>query len=211
VAAIKAAIPAGARQMPLAATQLPERILRLLTEAEFQSVGEVMEQLAMDENRILDLEGFGQKELEELKKALEGLTFPEPAPQPEPEPVEPAPAAEPEPEMSALAEVEAVRPEPESGLSRTAEAAELTAEAAVAEAPEALEEIETEEEEEEDVEDLADKDEEEELEDGSRKKGKKKSKKKGAVEITFDEDLGIYVTRKKRKPGRLKDYLDGTE
>jgi hypothetical protein len=42
-----------------------------------------------------------------------------------------------------------------------------------------------------------------------KKKGKKKGKKKAAVEITFDEDLGMFITRKKRKPGRAKDEMFG--
>jgi len=45
--------------------------------------------------------------------------------------------------------------------------------------------------------------------DDDRKKGKKKGKKKPAVEITFDEDLGMFITRKKRKPGRAKDEMFG--
>jgi hypothetical protein len=56
----------------------------------------------------------------------------------------------------------------------------------------------------EEAEDLEDKD-EEEVDEAGKKKVKKKGKKKGAVEITFDEEKGVYVTRKKRKAGRSKD------
>ncbi len=190
VAAIKATIPAAARRTPLAQAGLSDRLVRLLTDAEFQSVGEVMEQLALDEKRISGLEGFGAKELEELKQALAGLTFPEPEPQPEPEPT-PEPAT-PAPEAAvAAAAVEAVEAVP---------AAEATAEApaadeAVSASPEA-----------EEAEDLEDKD-EDELDENGKKKAKKKGKKKGTVEITFDEEKGVYVTRKKRKAGRSKDDL----
>jgi N utilization substance protein A len=225
VAAIKAAIPAAARQMPLAAAQLPERALRLLSEADFQTVGDVLEQLAVNEDRILGLEGFGPKLMDELKAALAQVTFPEPeaeAPPPAPEAEAAAPEAPTAPEAVAEAlapTAEAPAPAAEAPApvvegAAPVEIAEAQAEGAagpepapaVAE-PEAAEEGE----ELEEVEEFEDKDEDEVDEDGDQKKGKKKGKKKVAVEITFDEDLGMFVTRKKRKPGRLKDLFDGSE
>ena len=73
VAAIKAAIPAAARKMPLAEAHLPENLTRLLTEAEFKMVGDVMEQLALDEKRLLDIEGLGDKLVDQLVDGLQAI------------------------------------------------------------------------------------------------------------------------------------------
>jgi N utilization substance protein A len=222
VAAIKATIPATAYQLPLAQANLPERVLRVLTDAEFKTVGEVMEQMALDEDRILGLEGFGPKMLDELKAALAAVVLPaEPVVEEAPAAVPPTaeeaappaaeaaavqPAAEaPVAEMTLAAQAapEAPALEAEAALVAAAEAvadetvtadAALEAEAVGVGAPVEVEEIE---------EDGADKD----SDDEDRKKGKKKGKKKGAVEITYDEDLGMFITRKKRKPGRAKDDI----
>lgn len=193
VAAIKAAIPVAARQMPLADAHLPENIQRLLTEAEFKTVGEVMEQLALGESRLLGLEGFGPKALEELKAVLAGLTFPEPQPEPV---VEPAPAPEVAPAEAAPGEAAAAEAAP--GVEGDA----AVAEAAVVEGAEAVGEGE------EWVEGEAKVDGEGEAGEEEGKKGTKKGKKKGTVEVTFDEELGVYITRKKRKPGRIKDFFE---
>ena len=194
VAAIKASIPAPARKMPLRETPLPENLVRLLTDAEFATVGDVLEQLAIDEKRLLDIEGLGPKALEELKAALGSLTFPEPQPEPQPQ-AEPQPSAE-------VAAVTAAPPA-EAGAEVVApEGAEGVAAEAVPGAPEAVEVGEA-------VGAPGEKDEgEEEEEVDELGKKKKKSKKKGATEVTFDEELGVYITRKKRKPGRIKDFFE---
>ena len=132
----------------------------------------------------LALEGFGPKVMEELKAGLATITLPEPSPAPEPSaPVEAAAvAAEP---AAAVAPAEAV-----------AAAIALASEAAEPEAEQSFEEIIG-----EDEGDSDDKD---------KKKGKKKGK--GAQrEIVYDEDLGMYITRKKRKAGRVKEWEDFEE
>jgi len=193
VAAIKASIPAPARKMLLREAQLPENLVRLLTEAEFATVGDVLEQLAIDEKRLLDIEGLGPKALEELKAALSSLTFPEPQPEPEPQ-AEPQPSAEAALTAAPPAEAGAEVAAPEAAEGAAAEAAPATGEAVeVGEGVEAPGEKD-EGEEEEEVDELG--------------KKKKKSKKKGATEVTFDEELGVYITRKKRKPGRIKDFFE---
>ncbi len=197
VEAIKATIPAAAHRVTLAEANLPDRVLRALTDADFKSVGQVMEQLALDQDRILGLEGFGPKMLDDLKAALAAVTLPEDA-------VEvAAPVAEvaAEPAVAELATAEGAAPAPVvDGIA--GEAVAVPAEGEAAEGAEGVvegaEEATTDE-------DAADKD-----DDSDDKKGKKKGKKKGAVEITFDEDLGMFITRKKRKPGRAKDELFGT-
>jgi len=231
VAAIMATIPAAAYQLLLADAKLPDRVLRALLDVDFKNVGQVMEQMALDEDRILALEGFGPKMLDELKTALAAVVLPEP---PAPEIVA-EPPAEPETPGVVVAPAEAAANQPvvTEGAPVAAEALQgAAAAAAVAEQPaasgvradltaaapadEAAPAAEGEEEAEgegetgeaiavEGEEELADKD----SDDDDKKKDKKKGKKKGAVEITFDEDLGMFITRKKRKPGRAKDEVFG--
>jgi hypothetical protein len=198
VEAIKASIPLAAHRVPLADANLPDRVYRALFDADFRTVGQVMEQLALDEDRILGLEGFGPKMLDDLKAALAAVQLPaEVAEAPEAQPeAATAPAEAP---VAEVATAEAVAPAVETPVAGEAVAAAPEGEAAVAVegAAEATEEESTEEE--------ADKDDDSD----DKKGGKKKGKKKGAVEITYDEDLGMFITRKKRKPGRAKDDMFG--
>jgi N utilization substance protein A len=192
VAAIKAAIPALARKMPLSEAKLPENLNRLLADTEFKTVGDILEQLAIDEKRLLDIEGLGPKALDELKAAMGSLTFPQPEPEPQPEAV-------------VVAEPTAT----EGAAAVTApEGAEGAAETATEETGEAAEEGEEGGEGTEATGDKDESDEDGEVDETGAKKGKKKSKKKGTTEVTFDEELGVYITRKKRKPGRIKDFFE---
>jgi transcription termination/antitermination protein NusA len=201
VEAIKATIPAAAHRVTLAEANLPDRVLRALTDADFKTVGQVMEQLALDQDRILGLEGFGPKMLDDLKTALAAVTLPDDTVEvaaPEPD-VMAAPA---DPAVAEVAQAEGAAPAPVvDGV-----AGEAVALPAEGEAVEGAEGVAEEGEETATDEDAADKDDDSD----DKKKDKKKGKKKGAVEITFDEDLGMFITRKKRKPGRAKDDVFGT-
>lgn len=226
VQAIKATIPLAAYKMRLSELGLSDRVYRLLTDADMNSIGVVMEELAISDDRILSLEGFGPKMLDELKAAIEKVVFPEPEVkaviEPEPdddlEPLAPPVMAPPFP----------VSPETDDDLFGVADKIKAEAEAIPAELPpaewtvdgQAVPELETEaeaeaegeaetegEDTEAEEEGLENKDEEDEDLGISRKKVKK-AKKKPSVEITYDEDLGMFVSRKKRKPGRLKDLFD---
>lgn len=223
VQAIKATIPLVAYKMRLAELGLSDRVYRLLSDAELNSIGVVMEELAISDDRILALEGFGPKMLDELKAALEKVTFPEPEAK-----VEAAEAeleAEPTPAPT-LAPPFPISEEPDEDLFGIADRAK--AEARAAEAPkgvleaeaipavlppaewtvdgEEVPELESDEAEDE-AEGTENKDDEDD-ELGTGRKKTKKGKKKTSVEITYDEDLGMFVSRKKRKPGRLKDLFD---
>ncbi len=193
VAAIKATINKAAYKVKLRESGLPDRAVGILLDAEYESVGAVMEQMAIDENRILGLDGIGPKVMDELKTALAAMQFPEPELAPEPT-AEAGPVAE-----AAVSTMEAAAP--------TAEAALVEGEAAVAPAPEGTAETpDAVEGEGEPVKGLIG---DEEEEDDPSKPGKKKAKKKdkGATrEVTFNEELGVLVATKKRKPGRLKDW-----
>lgn len=197
-AAIRAAIPAGARKMPLAELGLADPIFRALTEAEYKTVGDVMETLALDENRLLSIEGFNERYLEEVKNTIGQMTFPE----------------EPEPELAeAVAEAEVAAPVTEDGAAPPTEAVEAEAPVAAAPEQEAVAVPAGEAEEEEEIEDFEAKDEEDEEEEDAtgKKKGKKKAKKRPTVEITYDEELGVYIKQKKRKASRGGDLLGGLE
>ena len=193
VAVIKSTINPVAYKVTLAESGLPEKVVKLLLEGDYGSLGQVMEQMAIDEDRILGLDGFGPKVMEELKAALTTIQMPEPA-------AEPAPA---QPEIPV--EAAAVAPaEPGAPVTEGVPAEAVAVEAVPAvpgaegEPVQSFEEIIGEEEEEE--------------EGGAKDKKKGKKKGKGTQrEIVFDEDLGMFIAKKKRKAGRLKDWEEFTE
>jgi N utilization substance protein A len=223
----KEKIPVTAFDMPIEELNLSEGLTRLLSEAEYKTVGDLMLQLELDSDAILGLNGIGPKAMEKIELSLAEVTFPQPVIE---EPVEVEEeaveeAAIPETEISEeVSETEEVSVEPEAvEIEPTADvevtqdeelvpAAEI--EAAEAEPTEVLKE-ETVEEEEElpstleeifalkpdafDV-DLATTDfeeEEEEEEIGARKKKKKKKKK--YVEMEYDPDQDVVIVKRKRK------------
>lgn len=211
VAEVRAGIPAAAYQLAITEVGLGDKLAETLAEAGFETVGAVLEQLALNRDRILALNGVGPKTLEDLQARLGALTFAEPEAEPEPEPV-PEPEAAPEVEAVAAREPlvaeafappqpplapEAVpadggEPAAEVDEAQAAPSAPLRAGAEAEAAPAALEEplIEVEE-------FFEDEDEEDEA---SKKKKKKKGKSKAKRrEIEFDEELGVYITKRKRK------------
>ncbi|MCJ7514316.1 MAG: hypothetical protein MUO23_15295, partial [Anaerolineales bacterium] len=205
LAAVREGIPASAHQVGLDQVGLSERVLSLLTEAGYESAAAVMQQLGMDSDRILSIDGFGPKAMEEVQLALSSYAFPMPEPEVE------APAAEPEAEAGAGAGVEGLEvlaetaeaEQPlagEPGAVGEAEAAppslEATFEAVSLEISQAALAGAAEEE-----------DEQPEAAEAAGGK-KKKKRKKGALE--FDPASGTMVVRKRRKPGRTgwgDDYL----
>ncbi|GAB4570772.1 MAG: hypothetical protein Fur0017_18060 [Anaerolineales bacterium] len=193
LAAIRAEIPAAAFSMPLdQATDLKEHIFNILTEAGYETVGQLMFDMKTDQNKVLGLAGIGGKAITNIEETLAALTFPEPV-------------AEPKAEESAET-VEAV----------VAEAAPVVEEPAAEKPAEKKKESKrVVEEEEEDGEVSKDGINLDELfsikpemfqsaagaeDDSDDKKKGKKGKKKG-VALEFDEDLGEVVTRKKHKRG----------
>ena len=84
--AVRSEIPAGAYVCSLQdADVLSERLLATLEEAEYQTVGQVMEELAMNPDAILALPGVGPKVLEKLLSTLTELAVVLPEPEPEPD------------------------------------------------------------------------------------------------------------------------------
>lgn len=191
ISAAQADVPAAAFNMPLEqATGLKEHIFNILTEAGYETIGQLMFDMKANANKVLGLAGIGSKAIQNIEETLSGLTFPEP-------------------------EAVAVKEEVVETVAVTTEVTAPTEETPTAEKPaerkkEAKKVVEKEEEDGEVSKDGVSLDElfqmkpemfqtagEGEDESGDKKKDKK-GKKKG-VALEFDEALGEVVTRKKHK------------
>ncbi len=222
VVAARAEIPVTAFTMSIYDAGIKEHILNILTEAEFETVGDLMLALKVDADKVLGLAGIGPKAMENIEESLAALTFPEPEPEPEAEPVaeaEEIPVGEQvvEPEAAVEAPVEEAQeaPLPQADVQPEAvlEVVETSAEEKVKEKKHRKDEEEISEDSDLVKDDVSldelfalkemfqtgrvDDDEEEPSE--GKKKGKKKKKKH--VEIEYDEELGEVVARKKHKRG----------
>jgi transcription termination/antitermination protein NusA len=199
LAAARAEIPVAAFSMPLdQATELKEHIFNILTEAGYETVGQVMFDLKTNQNKILGLAGIGGKAITNIEESLAALTFPEPVAEPE--------------VAQAVEVVESV----ETAVEVVAEPATveelIAAEKQAEKKKEAKRAVEEKEEDGEVSKDGVNLDElfqmkpemfqpaEGAEDDSDDKKKGKKGKKKG-VALEFDEKLGEVVTRKKHKRG----------
>ncbi len=192
VAQIKASIPRSARATTLPELGIENPLLRVLTDGEYRSAGDLLEVLALDENRLLRLEGFRPDYLDQVKAALATKTFPaDPEPEATAEPVAEAAA----PVAEAPAQAEAVAPTGEAA----APAAEGVEGEAAAEGDEDAESLEFK----DDA--LGDDDDDDDKKKGGKKKGKKS---KTGVELTYDDELGVYIKTKKRKASRAGDLFE---
>ena len=98
-------IPPEAFEIPMEDFQVSDRVYAVISEAGYQTVGDLMMQMEMDPDAILKLSGMGPKAMRELETAIEKIK--EEAKPAEPEIVEPEAATEeltPEGEHAALAE-----------------------------------------------------------------------------------------------------------
>lgn len=219
VAAARAEIPVTAFDMSIYDAGLKEHILNILTEAEYQNVGDLILTLKLDTDKVLGLAGIGPKAIENIEETLAGLTFPEPEPEPEPETET---AAEGAPEAGQVAEDVAAAESPgtdEQGEAQPEAVAEGVAEASAEEKVEEKKDGEELTEDSDLVKDDVSLDKvfalkemfetgrvevaEEEPPDDKKKKKKKKKKH---VEIEYDEELGEVVARKKHKRGGDDDF-----
>jgi N utilization substance protein A len=216
----RADIPETAFDMPLEQAGIKEHIFNILIEAGFETVGDLILKMKLDQNSVLGLPGVGPKAIENIEEALAAITYPEPAPLAEPV-VDSKPEAEAQPE----AVLEAAAPE---ATVETIVPADLSIETVpVEEVP--LDEVKAKAKKEprkkiqEEAEDEGHKDgvsldelftmkpeifqssdSDEDDDDKGKKKGKKGKKKSVALE--FDEDLGEVVSRKKHKRGGNDDF-----
>lgn len=192
LAAARAEIPAGAFAMPIIEVAgIKEHVINILTEAGYETIGQVMFDLKTNQNKVLGLAGISPRAITTIEEAFAALTFPEPAPAPEAlapaETVEVVAESLPVVEMP-VGEKPADR---KKDAKRSAEEEEEDGEVSkdgvsldelFQMKPEMFQPAATGEEESDD-----------------KKKGKKVKKKSVALE--FDEDLGEVVSRKKHKRG----------
>jgi N utilization substance protein A len=225
---IRSKIPVAAFAMSLDTLALSERIYDLLSSSGYETIGDLMFQLELDEDAVLGISGIGPKAMEEIKEKLTNIAFPEAEPEvTAPEVAEPvAPEAEKVVEIAELAPAEVVEPRQPEVIEELAatqitpeEEAAPAAESVTAE-PELAGEVQApipgETGEVEEPEKVVDFDEifamrpevlvtpsteDEEEEEDLDKKGKKKKKKKKFVEVVYDPDRDITLVKRKRKRG----------
>jgi N utilization substance protein A len=205
-AAARAEIPPAAFTMALEALGLKEHVFNILIEAGYETIGNLMLALKLDENKVLGLAGVGPKAIQNMHEQLAATEFPELPPEVEPE-AEVADTAT----ATATDEAQLVEgAQPAAGAeAAVAPAAAETAETAEKARPARVRD-EDEEVEAENAKDGVSLDElfqmkpeifrsaTTEEEDAEKKKGKKKKK---GVELVLDEELGEVVGRKKHKRG----------
>ena len=205
---IREGVPPGAYQVTLVEAGISTRVANLLTEGEYESAGKVLEQLEIDEDKILALQGVGPKAISELRQTLSAYDYPDPVVEEVAEEAEEEPAAEAEGiEEQPAAEAEATEGE-QPALEVEGEPAvqetegEVTGEAipieeAFQRAVEEVGQIEVE----------ADQSEKSEAE---RKAARKKRKQLSRV-VEYDPDLGETVSRRVRKESRRTDWQETGE
>lgn len=196
IAALRAEIPAAAFEMPLDQAGIKEHIYNILTEANYETVGQLMFDMKVNPNKVLGLAGIGPKAIQNIEEALAALTFPEPESAAEPIPAEEAAVAEAAAELVPAEEmaVEKKQAEGKKEAKKVVEEEEedgehakdgVSLDALFQMKPEMFQTAGAED------------------ESADKKKGKK-GKKKG-VTLEFDEDLGEVVGRKKHKRGGEDD------
>ncbi|MBL8063219.1 MAG: transcription termination/antitermination protein NusA [Anaerolineales bacterium] len=203
IAAAKAEVPLAAFNMPLdQATGIKEHVYNILTEAGYETVGQLMFDMKANQNKVLGLAGVGGKAIQNIEESLAALTFPEPE------------VAQPEPAEAVAVQTETVVAVEASSevVAEPASAEEALSAEKQAERKKEAKRIVEEKEEDGDVsKDGVSLDELFQMkpemfqaadgeEDSDDKKKGKKTKKKG-VALEFDEALGEVVTRKKHKRG----------
>lgn len=221
IQAARSEIPEGAYETPLEEIGLSTRVFNLLDDASYETAGEVMETLKLDEDSLLELSGVGPKSVEEMRESFGSFEFkiPEPEPEEEAEEVEPeeAPEAAEAPEAEVAEVVEEVAEEAVEEAEE--EVPEEVEEPAAEEPSEEVEEVEGEEEDEESIEetfeaiaeelesefDVYEEDEDfEEDEDEEERREKERSKRRKRV-VEYDPELDEMIVRRRRKPSRRDD------
>ena len=193
LAEIRKNLPPSAYTRTINSVELPEGLGHALLAAGLESVGLTYERAMLDPDSILTLPEAGARNFEKLKETLENVILDLRADEnAEAEQV----AAEKAQAAAAGGEPQAVAETAPGAAVEGAVAAVEGAEAAAGETPAGVV--------------VATGEEEEESEDDEEEKGAKKKKKgKAKAVVEFDPETGLTVARRKRKPGRSKDILDG--
>ena len=222
---IRATFPAGAFSLSLENLALSDHVYDILSSSGYETVGDLMFQLALDEDAVLGISGIGPKAMDEIKEKISNLTFEEPQPEelpvevgietaPEAELVSEAPVEQiAEPVETIAAQPEAVVAQPAEGIELVEKALETTAEpelVAEGEAPAAEGTPAEEAEKPLDFNEIftlrpeilgVQEGEEEEEEELDQKGKPKKKKKKKFVEVVYDPDRDVTLVKRKRKKG----------
>jgi transcription termination/antitermination protein NusA len=74
----RATVPEAAFAMSLEDLALSDRVYDLLCSSGYENIGDLMFQLALDEDAVLGISGIGPKAMEEIKQKLATLIFPTP-------------------------------------------------------------------------------------------------------------------------------------
>jgi len=220
----RANVPARAFEVALEDFDISDRVYAVISETGLQTVGDLMLQMALDEDSIWKLSGMGPKAMQELKSAIETLQeqlrseeaavaieaepaveiasteeaaiepveVEQPVGEAEPVEAEVAQPAEPEVEEALEAVIPEVESPPVEEIEPAREEGELeeepgTLDEIFALRPEILEYSNAEEDLEQDDEGTSD---------AKKKKGKKKKK---FVEVEYDPDKDVLLTKKKHK------------
>jgi transcription termination/antitermination protein NusA len=224
---IRSGIPDAAFAMKLEELTLSDRIYDLLCASGYETVGDLMFQLALDEDAVLGISGIGPKAMDEIKENLANISFPTTQPEEvqgleeeliEPEvelPVEISLPVTQELEVpehiEELAEAVELQPIPVDETTIALESMSAEPELVVegqapvtsgegieeTEKPVDFNEIFTLRPEALVIEGTDEEEDEEDLD----KKGKKKKKKKKFVEVVYDPDRDITLVKRKRKRG----------
>src|SRR5512140_1396736 len=117
LASARAEVPEAAFSMPMEALGLKEHVFNILVEAGYETIGDLMMALKLDENKVLGLAGVGPKAIQNIQEQLAATQFPEAPVEAAAEAAAEAPAAE----VPAGAEEEAPAAA-EAGLEVAAEA-----------------------------------------------------------------------------------------
>jgi N utilization substance protein A len=120
-------VPEQAFEIPLREFEVSDRVYAVISEAGFETIGDLMVQMEIDSDKILALHGMGPKGMQELQETLDNLTFEE----------EVAEATEEEEEAPEAVAADELETELE-----TSEELEVEAEEAIEEAAEAVVETE---------------------------------------------------------------------
>jgi N utilization substance protein A len=224
----RAGIPDAAFTITLEELSLTDRVYDLLCSSGYETIGDLMFQLALDEDAVLGISGIGPKAMDEIKQKLAGITFP--SPQLEEVQVEEREQIEPELEITAeinliaSQELETSQPTEAVLVEETSQPIALEEIAATTEVISSEPDMVTAEEvpvaSVEGIEEaekpidfneiftlrpealvIEDSDEEEKEEDLDQDGKKKKKKKKKFVEVVYDPDRDITLVKRKRKRG----------
>jgi len=213
--AIRAAARAEvAEDMPLEKLGLSRRVLNALSAAGAVELGQLLDLMEEGDDALLEIKGFGEKSLQDLKQILEErqvLDILGREPKPEKTEVAPEPAGEPATAMPTEEEEVALAPEEEAVSEEPVAEVDGPAEEAVAEDEEReADSTETRQPDEEATTSVEPRKVPEPSAETPYEDEQSAKKKRPVKRLVYDEDLGEVIAKKVRKPGRRREEWDDT-